>query len=286
MSWLVDLQTQVRRVLPRRSGGTGNKYGYSANVVLPFVSDDSTTIPIGAIVKGGNNRVRMVTSDEQVVIGVVVGRFGDDGETFYLDSVEKNEVVAVCVAGVAKVLIEDGSGMPRAEVNDFAFPSDTQGMAAPDPTAGELAFGRFIGEGEPGDLVPLKLGGGGGGGGGPTLDDGQVEATFILPTAGDEIFTRAPYSGTITGWTLLGDDPTGDAVIDIWKDNFGSYPPTVADTITGSALPTLTNDDEATSTTLTGWTTTITAGQIIVFHVDSVAVHQRLTVSLQMTRIT
>jgi hypothetical protein len=52
-------------------------------------------------------------------------------------------------------------------------------------------------------------------------------------------------------------------VIDIWKDTYANFPPTVADTITGSAKPAITASNKNTSTTLTGWTTSINAGDIL-----------------------
>ena len=34
MGWYVDLPTQVRRILPRRSGGTGNQWGWATDMVV------------------------------------------------------------------------------------------------------------------------------------------------------------------------------------------------------------------------------------------------------------
>lgn len=95
-------------------------------------------------------------------------------------------------------------------------------------------------------------------------------------------YTSIPVSGTITKVRLLADQ-AGNAVMDIWKDTFANYPPTVADTITASAKPTLSAADKYEDTTLTGWTTAVTAGDVLGFNVDSAATITRLTLELEIT---
>lgn len=79
-------------------------------------------------------------------------------------------------------------------------------------------------------------------------------------------------AGTIIGATLLGlDGLTGSIVVDVWKDTYANHPPTIADTITASAKPTISADVKSQDTTLTGWSPTITAGDVLFFNVDSAA---------------
>jgi hypothetical protein len=92
-----------------------------------------------------------------------------------------------------------------------------------------------------------------------------------------------PYAVTITEWTLLADQ-SGSVVMDIWADSFGNYPPTVADSITGSSKPTITASNRAQSSTLTGWTTSLAANTTLRFNVDSASTIQRLTLILKVTR--
>ena len=101
-------------------------------------------------------------------------------------------------------------------------------------------------------------------------------------TTGVKGYTSIPVSGTITKVRLLADQ-NGDAVLDIWKDVFANYPPTVADTITAAAKPTLSTADSFEDTTLSGWTTTVTAGDVLGFNVDSAATITRLTLELEIT---
>lgn len=64
---------------------------------------------------------------------------------------------------------------------------------------------------------------------------------------------------------------TGSAVVDIWVRASGSFPPTVSQTITASAKPTLSSAASSFSTTLTGWTTSVAAGSVVFFNLDSVS---------------
>lgn len=284
MGWFVDLPTQVRRILPRRSGGTGNGRGWGTGVVLAAVNRGADTIPVGSAVRviTPNGVVMADDPDTTDVYGVTVGRYADDGETFLIDDVEQNELAAVMVAGTPRVRVDDAA-TGSVVIGAYVIPTATPGAvdASAMPTA--AAFGRFTMGGQPGDLVTMRLGGGGGAGGVAALTDGQVEATFLLPTGGDEVETRVPYDGTITGWAMTGDDAAGSATVDVYLAGLGSYPPGAGDSVTGGVPPTLAAADTATGDA-TGWSTALARDQRLVFHVDSVSVHQRLTVSLALER--
>lgn len=131
------------------------------------------------------------------------------------------------------------------------------------------------------------------------LDTGATSATFPIQyphmAIGNGIDVIAvgfgpgqefecPYAGTIFGWTILGGGVTGSIVLDLWRDSLANYPPTVADTITASAKPTLTSAKAATSTTLTGWNTTFAAGDIFWINVDSVSLLKAATLVLHIQR--
>jgi len=58
----------------------------------------------------------------------------------------------------------------------------------------------------------------------------------------------------------------------------------VADTITASAKPTITTAVKSQDSTLTGWTTAITAGDTLRFNVDSITSITRITLSLKITK--
>ncbi len=101
-------------------------------------------------------------------------------------------------------------------------------------------------------------------------------------------YVPVPWAGTITKVQLLSTDPSvtsGSIVVDIWKDAYANYPPTVADTITAAAKPTLSSAIKFEDSTLTGWTTTLAAGDVLGFNVDSVTSVTRvlLTLTVQLT---
>jgi hypothetical protein len=103
-------------------------------------------------------------------------------------------------------------------------------------------------------------------------------------TTGVKGFVVAPANCTISSATLLSTDASvtsGSIVVDVWKDTYASYPPTVADTITASAKPTLSSATKSQDSTLTGWTTSVTAGDILGFKVDSVTTLTRASLFLR-----
>ncbi len=125
---------------------------------------------------------------------------------------------------------------------------------------------------------------------GPGPSAGQAAALeFIIDGGGAAIGTgvkgdlEIPFACTITRASLLGDQ-SGSIVVDIWADTYANFPPTVADTITASAKPTISSATKSQDTTLTGWDTTLDAGSVLRFNVDSCTTTTRCTVSLIVTR--
>lgn len=87
-------------------------------------------------------------------------------------------------------------------------------------------------------------------------------------TAGIKADVSIPYAGTIISWRILA-DLAGSIVIDVWKDVYASFPPTILDTIAGSEKPTLSGVSSNEDTNLTTWLTGITAGDVIRFNVEA-----------------
>lgn len=95
-------------------------------------------------------------------------------------------------------------------------------------------------------------------------------------------YVYCQFSGTITSNILMA-DASGSIVVDVWKIGYGSFPPTVTNTITASAKPTLSSQQTSQDSTLTGWTTTVTAGDVFAFNVDSVSGVDEITLTLLVT---
>jgi hypothetical protein len=99
-------------------------------------------------------------------------------------------------------------------------------------------------------------------------------------TPGIITYVRAPRTSTITKVTLLADQ-TGSAVLDIWKDTYANFPPTIADSICGSSKPTLSSAIKYEDSTLSTWTTSITAGDVLGFYLDSCSTITQITLQLE-----
>lgn len=101
-----------------------------------------------------------------------------------------------------------------------------------------------------------------------TITFGVYNSDGVTPiTTGGKISTKiqSPYTGTIIGWSINSDVST-TAIVDIWKDTTN---PTNVNSITASAKPTLTAQTKNDSTTLTGWTTSIAAGDLLQIEIES-----------------
>ena len=126
---------------------------------------------------------------------------------------------------------------------------------------------------------------------GPTLKTNlkTTTLTFVIDGGGSTITTGIKgdlgpidFACTINAVTMLADQ-SGSIVVDIWKDTYANFAPADADSITASAVPTISTATKSQDATLTGWTTAIAAGDILRFNVDSVTDIERLTISLKVT---
>jgi hypothetical protein len=124
------------------------------------------------------------------------------------------------------------------------------------------------------------------GGGGLAFEDDSVVVNFIIDGGGSVITTgekghvELPFAMAITGWTILADQ-AGSIVVDVWKDTYANYPPTNADSIAGTEKPTLSSAQNNQDLSLTTWTTTVAAGDILAFEVESATTVTRVTVALR-----
>jgi hypothetical protein len=109
-----------------------------------------------------------------------------------------------------------------------------------------------------------------------------IDGGGSVPATGVKGDISVPYACTITGARMLADQ-SGSAVVNVWKDTYANYPPTVADKITASAPPTITTATKSDDTTLSGWTTSISAGDTLRFNLDSITTITRVVLILTVT---
>ena len=110
--------------------------------------------------------------------------------------------------------------------------------------------------------------------------------SYVIDGGGSTIATGVkpdivvPYNATIHQWWALGDQ-TGSIAVDLWKDSYANYPPTVGDSMVGAEKPTISTSTKGQDTSLNGgngWA--VTQGQIIRPNVDSVTSLTRCTLVL------
>ena len=117
--------------------------------------------------------------------------------------------------------------------------------------------------------------------------DGTIEVGIdglgYVPDIGVVVDIIVPYDMTITKWTLIA-NVAGSIVIDLWKDTYANFPPTIVDTIAGSDKPTLAGVIINNSSALTGWNTTWNDGDIVRVNIDSVSILTRVVLTISYTR--
>ena len=103
-------------------------------------------------------------------------------------------------------------------------------------------------------------------------------------TIGQKGYIQIPYACTIDSWRIIA-NAAGSIVVDVWKTAAPTIP-TVANVITASAKPTLTAPQQTSaSSTLTGWTTSVAANDIIGFNVNSATTVSWVILQLLVTKI-
>jgi hypothetical protein len=87
--------------------------------------------------------------------------------------------------------------------------------------------------------------------------------------AGQVTYFTVPYACTIVAWNIVAD--AGTVTFDIWKIATGTAIPTISNTIVASAKPALASGTAIHSTSMSGWTTSVTANDIVGIKLDTVA---------------
>jgi hypothetical protein len=111
---------------------------------------------------------------------------------------------------------------------------------------------------------------------GITIDGGGA-----VITTGSKGFKYIQENCTVTGWTLIGKE-SGSCVIDVKKCNYAGFPSTTS--IAGTEKPTLTSAQNNQDQTLTTWTASLSAGDILEFVVNSVATITRVSLFINISK--
>lgn len=97
-------------------------------------------------------------------------------------------------------------------------------------------------------------------------------------------YAVVPFDCSIVSATLLADQ-SGSIVVEVWKKAYASFPPGSGDKISASAPATLSSAQKSQDTTLTGWTTSLSAGDVLAFNVTSASVLNRANLVLGVKRV-
>lgn len=109
-----------------------------------------------------------------------------------------------------------------------------------------------------------------------------VRGSGVIAVPVNDVSIYIQNASIILGVSVMTTGGVGSCVVDIWKDAIANYPPTVADTITAAAKPTISGGLTHVNTTLTGWTTALAAGDTVTFHLDSSSVFTSIFITLQL----
>lgn len=112
-------------------------------------------------------------------------------------------------------------------------------------------------------------------------------ATFIsssgaLTTPIADVYITVPFACRIKRVTVLTQGGNGSCVLDIWKDSYANFPPTVGDSITASAKPTISSGNKYQDTTLTGWSKDLALDDIVCVHLESTATFTMIQLNIEV----
>ena len=122
-------------------------------------------------------------------------------------------------------------------------------------------------------------------------DIGVTAINYVIDGGGVAIGTgikgdlEVPFACHVNRWTLLADQH-GSIVVDIWRDSYANFPPTDADSMSGTTnMPAISGTIAAQGTNLSGWGTVgISAGDVLRYHVDSCTSIQKVTLALRANK--
>lgn len=92
-----------------------------------------------------------------------------------------------------------------------------------------------------------------------------------------------PFQTTLREVVMLSKE-TGSVQVGIWATGYSSYPPTSANSITGTATPAISSTNKYKDTTLSTWTTTFASDTCFRFNINSVSSIVQVVVTLKILK--
>lgn len=109
-----------------------------------------------------------------------------------------------------------------------------------------------------------------------------VRSVNAISTPVNDVPIYIPRNSQLISAHVVTQGGTGSCNIDVWKSSFADYPATSGNSITGGNNLVITSGTTTQNLTLTGWTTSINAGDVIIFHLNSSSTFTAIFVSLIM----
>jgi hypothetical protein len=113
----------------------------------------------------------------------------------------------------------------------------------------------------------------------------EVPSMLNVPlTSGETVLLTMPFTGEVTGWTLIG-NASGTASVDIRKGSFGAAIPTAGNSMVGTTAPALSNAQTARALAIPAdWDKSFVAGDLLAIVAGAFTGITTLTLALHMTR--
>lgn len=106
-----------------------------------------------------------------------------------------------------------------------------------------------------------------------------IDGGFNIISTGSKGYLTLDFKGKILGWTIVS-DIVGNSIIDVRKATYSTFPNFTS--IAGTQKPNLINAQKNKNTSLTAWSTTLLAGDILEFYVQSNATIKKIMLSLSV----
>jgi hypothetical protein len=171
---------------------------------------------------------------------------------------------------IAVKIPNDNTGAATFNLNSSSAKAIKKTGGTEDVAAGDLkAGGVYIFHDDGTNWQVIGVGESSTGGGGQTLGayfEGLGNTVVLVDSI---VYTRAKSAMTISGWSIVAEGSSPTCTIDIFKIATGTTLPSAS--ICASALPALATGNALKSTTLTGWTTSVSADDMLAFKVTACA---------------